>query len=188
MPILLLRHEERNPDNHDFNTHLNDNGIKNSYLLVDVLNKYEIDHIYCSPFPRALQTITPYLKNNSKMTHINYGIAEDLQDSIFKNFDFKSIKHTNELNNYICNINENDPFLEKYKYPETTKNTYERVVNFYNFIINKYDLETDTILLCTHKSICEIIVDLLIKHKKENCDYKMGQLSYIDHGELVFIN
>ena len=90
---LLLRHEHRNKNDVLFRSELNAEGksISNS-LLKNYLNFLNIDKVYCSPFIRAMETVTPFIKEYKKQStiRVDYSIAEFIEHPLFKdNCNFK---------------------------------------------------------------------------------------------------
>ena len=88
MKIYLLRHEERDKNNVFFRASLNQEGVRRANEeLKEFIRFIDPKYIYCSPFIRALQTITPYLRSYKKYNTINadYGIAESLNSPLFSN-------------------------------------------------------------------------------------------------------
>ena len=64
--LYVLRHEERDDVNPLFDSPLTENGFENSKKLVPLLQRLEIDTIYCSPFLRVVQTIHQYCLQTNK--------------------------------------------------------------------------------------------------------------------------
>ena len=189
MPLFILRHEERLAHDFLFNSELTSNGKNNAKTsLFNHLSNYNFDYIYCSPFKRVLQTIEPYILDKKYKIKKDFGIGETLLDSRFKDEDF-TLKHYNCLDNfidkeYISSLQKGD-----FNYPETVCDTVNRVSYFYISKILQHDLEKKNILVCSHQSICNIIINLSISREINIDDeYKMGQLSYIKDDKVVLIN
>jgi len=100
--MYILRHEVRGSDN-SYNSCLTKEGMSNAIKLVDKLTELNIQHIYCSPFIRAIQTIHPYsVKNNIKI-NIDYALVEYISKPRMCS-DINNITFTNEEMEY-WNIN-----------------------------------------------------------------------------------
>ena len=80
MKLYILRHEERF-ESPEFYTELTENGINNSILLKDILEKERIDSIYSSPFIRVLQTVRPYCDYKNIKINIDYSLYETMYDT-----------------------------------------------------------------------------------------------------------
>jgi broad specificity phosphatase PhoE len=83
MPVYILRHEQRNPQNPLFESSLTARGLCNAVRLVDKLVPLHIDTIYASPFLRVMQTIYPYCKATQKKVHIENALYESMDSLLF---------------------------------------------------------------------------------------------------------
>ena len=75
MKLFLLRHEQRNNET-GFYTELTEKGKENSRNKVEILEKFNIYKIFCSPFIRCIQTIEPYCLKNNKSVNIDCALGE----------------------------------------------------------------------------------------------------------------
>jgi 2,3-bisphosphoglycerate-dependent phosphoglycerate mutase len=75
MKIYILRHEDRTMDGTFFSP-LTQDGLDNAVKLIELLNKYNIDCIYSSPFIRTLQTVYPYAKSKGLKINADHSLSE----------------------------------------------------------------------------------------------------------------
>lgn len=176
MKIFLLRHEKRDLDNPRFYSPLLDEGKKNAENLKFKLDKLDIDIIFASPFKRVLQTITPFFvyKNGTISINREFGLYEYIESEC--NFDEKDYRQDISiddseykiLNHYYDSIVK----LDEIKIDEDIR---KRVNKFINNLIKKYQNTNKNILLVTHMSIVNAILN-----KKDLMDYfPMGGLCEI---------
>ena len=178
MKLILLRHEKREfyPG---FYSNLTEEGFKDSYKLVNKLNKLAIDIIYCSPFVRTIQTIHPYCKKNDVEINIEYALHEYRHNPyfIFENKIYK-IKDINN-NNLTDIIDKTYKSLFKINQFNTSSLETEEILNnrlqlFLTCLKNNKKLKNKNILIVTHKGIINKIKKIynLIDNLDE--DFDMG--------------
>lgn len=182
MKIILLRHEERE-NNREFYTDLTENGVNNSYLLINKLKKFNIDVIFSSPYIRTLQTIYPYCIKYNKKVNIEYGLYEYLYLYVpyyllgnwyytindINNKSLLSIINNNYLsivNKYDFLILENEISLEK------------RITKFIDYLRHNY--YDKTVLIVSHTRVINKIKDLYVKKTDINTEFKMGHYEVYD--------
>ena len=180
MKLILLRHQERGYDV-GFYSELTENGMTNSYILPDKLNKFNIDVIYSSPFIRTLQTIYPYCNKYNKNVNVEYGLYEYQHniyflltkwyytiDDIFDS-DLKEIIN----NNYKSIVNKDD-----FTILEDEINLERRIIKFFDYL--RVVHKDDTVLIVSHMGVINKIKDLYIKKTDMNDDFKMGHFEIYD--------
>jgi len=180
MRIILLRHEERGYDI-SFNSELTDNGIINSFLLINKLKKYNIDVIFSSPFIRTLQTIYPYANKYKKLINIDYGLYEYMHNPYF--LLIKWYYNINDIEdrdlqtiinkNYTSIINEND-----FSILEDETDLSIRLIKFFNYLKRNYN--NKTVLIVSHKGVINKIKDLFVKKTDMDEEFDMGNIEIYD--------
>jgi broad specificity phosphatase PhoE len=183
MKIYILRHEERTIDASFFGP-LTKNGILNSINLIPILEKLNINKIYCSPFVRTLQTILPYSKKKNIKINLEYGLVEIqhpdiiapkgvrvelpdyLEDEFNKNKNYASIIKTSDL-----------------QYPEDDKLLERRTKKILKKIIETNYKTNDNILIVTHQGLCKNILKIVnnsfVIDTEYINEYKTGTVSLI---------
>jgi len=165
MPLFLLRHEERE-DSITCNTPLIEIGIKNSETkTIKKCENVNIDTIYCSPFLRCMQTITPYAKKHKIQLNIEYGLMDILLKDFFnKDSNLKTpadlLKKYNVYNYYKYNSIYSEESLKK-SIPENYRDLHYRIKNLMPKFMKKIkgDLKNNkNILLVSH---CGIMLEIL---------------------------
>ena len=194
MKLYILRHEERTNDATFFSP-LTENGLNNSNKLVNKLENLNITKIYCSPFIRTLQTIYPFsIKNNFKI-NLEYNLIEIQHQSIIP-----PKSHGTELPLYMAKLfNYNPDYITAMKpdmvnYPETFEQVEYRTKQFLKALIGKYYNTNEVILLVTHQSLCQVILNIVKKFGKTYKpdkdlfnSYPMGTLSLVfDNNEWIY--
>jgi broad specificity phosphatase PhoE len=194
MKLYILRHEERIPDATFFSP-LTEKGILNSNKLVNKLEKLNITKIYCSPFIRTLQTIYPFvIKYNIKL-NLEYNLIEIQHESIIAPKSYGV-----ELPLYIAKLfNYNPYYISAMKpnminYPERFEQVEYRTKQFLKALITKYYNTDQVILLVTHQSLCQVILNIVNKFGKSSKpeetllnEYPMGTLSLVfDNNEWIY--
>jgi broad specificity phosphatase PhoE len=186
MKLYILRHEERISDATFFSP-LTEKGLINSNNLVNKLEKLNITKIYSSPYIRTLQTIYPFsIKKNIKV-NLEYNLIEIQHESIIAPKS-KGIK----LPSYMAAMFNYNPDYksamqpEMINYPETFEQVEYRTKQFLKALISKYHNTNEVILLVTHQSLCQVILNIIKKFGKvydpTNTllnDYPMGTLSLV---------
>ena len=165
MPLFLLRPEERE-NSIACNTPLLNIGIKNAETkIIKKCENVNINNIYCSPFLRCMQTITPYAKKYKIQLNIEYGLMDILLEDFFnENSNLKTPK--NLLTKYdVYNYYKfNNIYSEKYmktRIPETNKDLHNRIKNFMPKFMKqiKNDLKNNkNILIVSH---CGVMLEIL---------------------------
>jgi broad specificity phosphatase PhoE len=176
MIIILLRHEERGYDI-SFNSELTDNGIINSFSLINKLKKYNIDIIFSSPFIRTLQTIYPYASKYKKLINLDYGLYEYIHNPYFLltkwHYNINEIQdrdlQTIINKNYRSIVNEND-----FSILEDENDLSRRLIKFFNYLKQNYD--NKTILIVSHKGVINKIKDLFVKKTNMDEEFDMGHI------------
>ena len=185
MRLFVMRHCERNVLDCSFESPLLPIGIHNAKNLYSQMNFMNIDTIYSSPFLRTIQTGDFYSKIKNIPINIDYSLAEFLLP--IDKYRMKSIYNykipINWRNNFI--IKTEDMLVDKYDITESFNDCVKRVYNFLVHIIEKYKYTKKNILLVTHMSIVNIILDLLennINMKEFNIDkpYPMGLITELN--------
>jgi broad specificity phosphatase PhoE len=192
MKIYILRHEDRTQDATFFSP-LTKDGLKNSKNLVKILRKLQINKIYSSPFIRTLQTINPYCKEFNVKVNLEYSLSEIQHPHIIPEKSYQI-----SLPEYIA---EQFNYNPKYKslfnprdhiYPEDEKNVQNRVRKFLMELINNRITKQENILLCTHQVVCNSILKMATKSKKDididfDYNYPRGALTLVfDKDEFLF--
>ena len=164
MKIYVLRHEIRDLKNPTFYSPLLSSGLENSEILKGILNKYNINLIFSSPFKRVLQTVKPYCDMKNIHVNIEYSLYEqifihDNVDNIYQ-FDknnFRKRLLPNDAEYYLKNKHYKSYLpLNRINYNNNTK---ERAIKFMNYIIKKYKNTEHNILLATHEGIIQDLLD-----------------------------
>jgi len=169
MNIYVLRHEKRyiKPS---FNTSLTNKGLEDAKKICEIIDKLNIDIIYCSPFKRIIQTIEPYLKKSKKKVNIEYGLYEFIHSNDFSKDDIQEIN--SDMYGYQYFNKKYKSVIKKINYLETLDDLKNRVYIFLDKI--KKTNTVENILLVTHMSVVNMIIN-----KKNNYHYPQGGLSLI---------
>jgi broad specificity phosphatase PhoE len=174
MKIILLRHEKRSWDCRFFSS-LTEEGMLNSLLLPDKLDKLNIDIIFSSPFIRTLQTIYPYCCKNNLKINVENGLYEYIHNPIFL---LDRVLYTKE------NIDDNDllSIINPYYSSIVNKSDFSvledevdlerRIIKFFNYLIKNYN--NKTVLLVTHRGVCNKIKNLYFKETDMESEFPMG--------------
>ena len=163
MKIYILRHEDRTQDC-SFFAPLTENGLANAKDLIGKLKEVNIDLIFSSPFIRTLQTVYPYAKESNLKINLEYGLSElhhsdiipakavgiSLPEYLAETFGYES--------SYKTIVKPTD-----IKYPETNKHVVQRVKRVLKDIISKYFETNCAIVLVSHQSICNAILQIVNK-------------------------
>jgi 2,3-bisphosphoglycerate-dependent phosphoglycerate mutase len=188
MKIYILRHEDRTQDC-SFFAPLTKKGLENSINLINILEKENINKIYCSPFIRTLQTIYPYSKQHKMKINIEYGLSElHHQDIISK----KAVGIS--LPEYLAkdfNYNPNyKTIIKSYEivYPEKENDIIKRVKQVLKQIIKENINTQNNIVLVTHQAFCINTLKIVNDHSskiKKTLDE--NTLTNYDKGNLCLI-
>lgn len=196
MKIYFLRHEHRNPHDVLFRSELNSEGKAiSTTLLQNFLNFLNIDEIYCSPFIRTMQTVTPYIneyKPNMKI-NVDYSLSECIHHDRFKKtenqlFDLKPEDYLR----YPIN-REYDSLIDKSVlfYKEEEEDLIRRLTPFSNYIKKIYGHTDKTILICSHMSTTNVLINCFYNTKRSmDSDYEVGKVSTYDDikKDIIFLN
>jgi broad specificity phosphatase PhoE len=167
MKIYILRHEDRTQDC-SFFAPLTETGLTNAQNLVEKLKEVNVDLIFSSPFIRTLQTVYPYAKEANLKINLEYGLSElhhadiipakavgiSLPEYIAESFNYESYYKTIFKPTDIT-------------YPETNKDVVLRVKRVLKDIISKYYETSHVILLVSHQSICNSILQIINKESEK---------------------
>lgn len=185
MKIYFLRHEKR-PQEQTFEISLTDIGHQNAQKLIPLLDSLSIQQIYSSPFLRCLETLHPFCKNNGKKINVENSLYEFVTEHLFKQSNYKQSLTPSQNSNYFVNNDYTSFFdIENLLFPQTEELMEERVYSFLNHLINQYQNQELSILLCGHKKILDKIYILylkehdLMKEKSKKLEYPMGGLSLV---------
>lgn len=194
MKIYFLRHEEREKNQILFRSSLNENGkARANESLRNYLAFLKPDEIYCSPFIRAMQTITPYMKEYRKVSSFNveYGVAENIHHPLFADKNNQDFQH-NEIDYLLYPINQSYKSVypaENLKYYENSGKLRERVKVFAKELIKKYYNTKKNILICSHKSTINMLVNVLHNQNRSLEDeIGMGKVHVFEDGRLLTLN
>lgn len=179
MKIYVLRHEKRF-SSPSFDTTLKEEGIEDAKKLSLLLNKLEIDLIYCSPFKRVIQTIEPFLEKTNKKVNIENSLYEYINEYDFTKEDIKHVNQDMYGYKYFNNDYKSFYNLDNLKYPEIRCNLEDRVNNFTSFL--KSNNLNSNILLVTHMSPVNVIIN-----KNKRFPYPQGGLTLIYDNEECYI-
>jgi len=174
MKIILLRHEERGYDI-GFNSELTDNGIINSFLLTNKLNKYNIDIIFSSPFIRTLQTIYPYAIKHNILINLDYCLYEYIHNPYF--LLIKWYYNINEINDRDLQTIINKKYIsigniDDFSILENEFELSNRLIKFFNYLKKNYN--NKTVLIVSHKGVINKIKDLYVKKTDMDEEFDMG--------------
>ena len=172
MKLFLLRHEQIHNET-EFYTELTEKGKENSRNKVEILEKMNIDKIFCSPFIRCIQTIEPYCLKNGKSVNIDCSLGEYPYNEMKKR-----MSHPVEFIE-LFNI-DYVPVLSRMPLYEILKDLEERVKEFCSRLLLKYYDKNVNILVVSHKSVINTIKHLVTNSKGQlniQEDFSMGKIS-----------
>ena len=194
MKIYFLRHEKR-PQEQTFEISLTDIGHQNAQKLIPLLDSLSIQKIYSSPFLRCLETLHPFCKNNDKNINVENSLYEFVTESLFTQLNYKQSLTSSQKLKYLVNHDYTSFFdIENLLFPQNEEFMEERVYAFLNYLINQYQNQEISILLCGHKKIVDKIFTLylkehdLVEEKSKKLEYPMGGLSLVyDNNTYCYI-
>lgn len=188
MKIYFLRHEKR-PQEQTFEISLTEEGHQDAQKLIPLLNSLSIQEIYSSPFLRCLETLYPFCKNNNKNINIENSLYEFVTERLFTKSNYKQSLTSSQKSSYLVNNDYTSFFdIENLFFPQTEKLMEERVYAFLNYLINQYQNQNISILLCGHKKIVDKIYNLYLK-KQDLSDENIKKIEYPMGGvSLVYEN
>ena len=176
MTLYVLRHEERDDINPLFDSSLTKNGIKKSKKLVPLLQRLNIDTIYCSPFLRVVQTIHQYCLQTNKHINIDNALYESLDSPLFTE-ENKDKTWQNLPIQYKCIVNKDYiPVYNDIKLNESFDEIRERVKLF----IDSLD-RTKNILIVSHKTTCNAIRSFFDNSINSESLLNMGDIIEIEY-------
>ena len=185
MKIYFLRHEKR-PQEQTFEISLTEEGHQDAQKLIPLLNSLSIQEIYSSPFLRCLETLYPFCKNNNKNINIENSLYEFVTERLFTKSNYKQSLTSSQKSSYLVNNDYTSFFdIENLFFPQTEKLMEERVYAFLNYLINQYQNQNISILLCGHKKIVDKIYNLYLKKQDlsdeniKKIEYQMGGVSLV---------
>ena len=194
MKIYFLRHEEREKNDVLFRSTLNERGRERANeSLKNFLGFLKPDEIYCSPFIRAMQTITPYMKDFRKVDTFNveYGIAETIHHQLFSNKLNQDFKH-NENDYRMFPINRSYKSIfppDQLKYFEDESKLRERVKVFARHLVRDKFNTKKNILICSHRSTLNMLINVFHnQNRKMEEDIDMGKVTVFENGKLLTLN
>lgn len=194
MKIYLLRHEEREKDHVLFRSTLNKNGRERANeSLKNFLGFLKPDEIYCSPFIRAMQTITPYMKDYRKLDTFNveYAVAETIHHPLFAKKENQDFLH-NENDYLMFPINRSYKSVfppDKLEYYENATKLRERTKLFARDLVSKNFNTKKNILICSHRSTINMLINVLHNQNREMQDeIHMGKVHIFENGKLLTLN
>ena len=194
MKIYFLRHEHRNKNDVLFRSELNAEGkILANGMLKNYLNFLNIDKIYCSPFIRAIQTVTPYIKEYKVFQKINldYSIAEYIEHPRFADKENQNF-HLKEEDYFTFPIDKNYESLSKpdiLHYKETPEELEQRVMIFVDKIKKMYKNTDQTLLICSHRSVLNVLINCFHGSKRHIEDnINMGVVTTYENNQLIYLN
>ena len=194
MKIYFLRHEKRDENAVLFRSSLNERGRgRANESLKNFLGFLKPDEIYCSPFIRAMQTITPYMKDFRKVDTFNveYGIAETIHHQLFSNKLNQDFKH-NENDYRMFPINRSYKSIfppDQLKYFEDESKLRERVKVFARHLVRDKFNTKKNILICSHRSTLNMLINVF--HNQNRImeeDIDMGKVTVFENGKLLTLN
>ena len=194
MKIYFLRHEKR-PQEQTFEISLTDIGHQNAQKLIPLLDSLSIQQIYSSPFLRCLETLHPFCKNNDKNINVENSLYEFVNEHLFTQSNYKHTLTSSQKSKYLVNHDYTSFFdIENLLFPQNEEFMEERVYAFLNYLINQYQNQEISILLCGHKKIVDKIYILylkehdLVEEKSKKLEYPMGGLSLVyDNNTYCYI-
>ena len=192
MKIYILRHEDRTMDGTFFSP-LTQDGLDNAVKLIELLNKYNIDCIYSSPFIRTLQTVYPYAKSKGLKINADHSLAEIQHPHIIPVKSFQITLPLYIAEQFNCNPNYTSSLDPQFHvYPEDEQSVNNRVKQFITKLINEKLDSNHNVLIVTHQIVCNCLLKLATKKIKElkidaSYNYPKGGMTKIfDTAEWTF--
>lgn len=144
--LYMLRHEQRG-ESAAFDSRLTAEGLLNAQTkILELLADKEIQSIYCSPFPRTLETIRPWCEENNLRVNVEWSLAESIPPNADVPCEFRD----------IMNLNYNS-FLNPYTAPEVNDfNDLKRQVSRFLEVTDR----TKHLLFVTHMPVMNAILSL----------------------------
>lgn len=172
MKVFILRHEKRDINNPNFYSPLLEEGLQKSLLLVEKLEKLNIDVIYVSPFKRVLQTIKPFCDKYNKKVNRDFSLYEKISSD--SGFQFPYLLDVIPMDDEYYLLNTGHVSVTNLYEIKIDEDISQRIQRFTTYLKNKYKKTNKNILIVTHMSIVNAI-------QKKDLDsyYPMGCLSEI---------
>lgn len=174
-----MRHFERY-DSIDYFTELNDMGKNNAKDKITYLEKLNINLIFCSPFIRTIQSIEPYCQKNNIFINIENSLYEYANPKYFNKDNYKhSIKELKKYNSTNIINNNYDSYLklDNLEFPSVSCDIdiKGRTSKFISYLYKKYKSQNVNILLITHKSTINAILNRDLEES-----YDLGKINEIN--------
>ncbi len=179
MKIILIRHEKRNLINPLFFTPLTDEGLRDRYIIRNLLSTEHIDEIYSSPFLRTIQTSIPLSEMTELPLKIDYGLYEYIHNPAFSLWNWyhtvdELYKDNPEIEKYIDKNYESIVTKDDFNVLENESDLANRITKFMNPIIEKYKNTNKTIAIISHQGTLNKIKDLYFVPTQMNSEFPMG--------------
>ncbi|MEY3934602.1 MAG: hypothetical protein RI901_32, partial [Actinomycetota bacterium] len=156
MPIIyLLRHAQSTANTkgilagQDDSVELSKDGFKQAEELANYLKNLMINQVYCSPLTRCVQTITPFMKTNPK---ISFQIKPELIEMNYGQWSGKKLRVLSRDRRW--RTVQNKPSSFTFPQGESFKQMRRRV----DGLIKDLSFEKGPILLVTHGDIIKMIL------------------------------
>jgi hypothetical protein len=133
-----------------------------------------------------LETLRPFCKENGKNINVENSLYEFVTERLFTQSNYNQSLTSSQKSNYLVNHDYTSYFdIENLLFPQTEEFMEERVYAFLNHLINQYQNQELSILLCGHKKILDKIYILYLKEndleneKSKKIEYPMGGVSLV---------
>lgn len=187
MKIYFLRHEKRNRQNPTFYSPLLEEGLIGSNLLIDELEKLDINVIFSSPFKRCLQTVQPFCNKKKMKVNIEYSLYEQIYN------DKTDLVH-HDPNDFKKDLVKSDSeyYLKNKKYSSFTPleqiefddMAHKRANKFFKYIVDTYKNSNLNILFVSHQGVLFNIAKRIFKDtyelQQKNIEYKPFEFNIED--------
>ena len=188
MPIYFLRHEDRDMSDPTFYTNLTAEGHYNANKLVGLLTELNITKIYCSPFIRCLQTIHPYIESTNQKVCVDWGIQESFYHRLFHSHNYTELSKQEKDFYNVSPIYKGTMKPNVLRYQESHRDFISRVTDFFIKLKLENQSSDETILICTHMGVLNVLLSLFKIERTLKSLYKMGKVSTIVNGKLKYLN
>lgn len=182
MKLIILRHGEREPQYHHYTTSLTEKGKQQAKNLANTL-PYDIDQIYCSAFIRTVNTIAPYCEKYGKKIKIEYSFYQNCCMPDYKYNDYlcnnKNLLENLKIKNSIEKNYTSKILSSNINFNPTTVDINNRVFPFIYKLCKTYSKTNETILIVTHKTICNTIKKFFDKNIDITSDFPQGHYEEI---------
>lgn len=179
-----MRHLEKLKDKSIF-TPLDQKGIVKRGLINELLKDIDVNIIYSSPYLYCFQSVDNYIKEKECKIIMEHGIREYMDKRLVIDID-------NELPKYIKNhfkIKEGNLNRENLNYPENEEQFKKRIKKFMRDLIKEYGKEDVRILVISHQSVLNEIINYAFKSNHNDIPEKYQDLKkyYFKNGEIIKI-